>query len=128
MVERKVSVQSLRPYILCAGFSAFSMLRELCRELFVNNLPEARMLWPLEEARGGKVNITIMSRSDCIRYCNKEHENETIIISISDPYMVYSSKPERTRKMESYPFYLWNFATPTNQEKTSTEEKPKSQT
>ena len=44
------------------------------------------------------MNITIMSRSDCIRYCHKEHDNETIIISISDPYMVYSSKPERTRK------------------------------
>lgn len=41
------------------------------------------------------MNITIMNRCDAIRYCHKEHDEKTIIISISDPYMVYKSEPHR---------------------------------
>lgn len=41
------------------------------------------------------MNITIMNRGDAVRYCNKEHSEKVIIISISDPYMIYTSKPHR---------------------------------
>lgn len=41
------------------------------------------------------MKITIMSRHDAVQYCNKQNDEKTIIISISDPYMVYTSKPHK---------------------------------
>lgn len=39
------------------------------------------------------MSITIMNREQAIRYSHEPHENKTIMISISDPYIVYKSKP-----------------------------------
>lgn len=39
------------------------------------------------------MSVTVMSRSEAIRYCHKPHENPAVMISISDPYMVYNSSP-----------------------------------
>jgi len=43
------------------------------------------------------MNITIMSRKDAIQYCSHEHDNKTIIISISDPAMLYRTKPSKSK-------------------------------
>lgn len=34
-----------------------------------------------------------MSRRDAIAYCHKPHEKPAVMISVSDPYMAYVSKP-----------------------------------
>lgn len=39
------------------------------------------------------MNITVMSRRDAIRDCYHIHERPTVIISISDPNMIYTSAP-----------------------------------
>ena len=39
------------------------------------------------------MRITVMSRTDAIIYCYKTHENKTVMISISDPYMEYEHSP-----------------------------------
>ena len=43
------------------------------------------------------MNVTIMSRGDAIRYCHRRHNEKTILISISDPYIIYTSKPQKIR-------------------------------
>lgn len=35
-----------------------------------------------------------MSRSDAIRYCHQPHSTAAVMISISDPYIQYASKPK----------------------------------
>lgn len=42
-------------------------------------------------------NVSIMSRSEAIRYCHKHHDNKSVMISISDPYMMYTSAPFSNR-------------------------------
>lgn len=39
------------------------------------------------------MNVTIMSRRDAVRYCYQPHETQTVMISISDPLMLYDSAP-----------------------------------
>ena len=39
------------------------------------------------------MNIAVMSRSRAIAYCHQQNVRPTIMISISDPYMHYSSSP-----------------------------------
>lgn len=39
------------------------------------------------------MNVTVLSRSEAIKYCWKKHDGPTIMISISNPYAEYSSVP-----------------------------------
>lgn len=39
------------------------------------------------------MNVSVMSRADAVRYCHQPHDNKTVIISISDPYIRYPSQP-----------------------------------
>ena len=39
------------------------------------------------------MSVTVMSRKDAISYCHKPHENPAVMISVSDPYMVYLPMP-----------------------------------
>ena len=39
------------------------------------------------------MSVTIMSRADAIRYCHQPHSRKTVMISISDPYESYRTKP-----------------------------------
>lgn len=43
-------------------------------------------------------NITVMSRAGAVQYCHEPHENRTVIVSISDPYYIYSTAPFTSRK------------------------------
>lgn len=44
------------------------------------------------------MNVHVMSRAEAIAYCHKPHAAPAVMISISDPYMVYSSKPFCSRE------------------------------
>lgn len=44
------------------------------------------------------MSVTVMSRSKAISYCHKPHGNPAVMISISDPYMSYTSMPFRSRE------------------------------
>lgn len=39
------------------------------------------------------MNVSVMSRTEAIRYCKSSHENRVIMVSISDPYIQYFSEP-----------------------------------
>lgn len=39
------------------------------------------------------MNISVMSRSNAIRYCYQPHTGKSVMISISDPRMIYTSAP-----------------------------------
>ncbi len=39
------------------------------------------------------MKIIVMSRSEAVRYCYKPHNEQSVIVSICDPYMRYTSKP-----------------------------------
>ena len=39
------------------------------------------------------MNISVMSRSEAIRYCHQPHMAKTVMISISDPNLEYPSRP-----------------------------------
>lgn len=39
------------------------------------------------------MNVSVMSRAEAIRYCHQTHENQTVMISVSDPYIQYFSSP-----------------------------------
>ena len=43
------------------------------------------------------MKITVMSRENAVRYCHEQHEERTVIISISDPYYIYSTAPFTSR-------------------------------
>ncbi len=44
------------------------------------------------------MNVSVMSRAGALTYCHKPHEEKVVMISISDPYGAYSSKPFKSRK------------------------------
>ena len=37
--------------------------------------------------------LEVLSRREAIRYCEQRHREESVIISISDPNMVYDAEP-----------------------------------
>lgn len=39
------------------------------------------------------MNVVVLSRSEAIRYCHKPHMTQAVMISISDPNMVYTTRP-----------------------------------
>lgn len=39
------------------------------------------------------MNVSVMSRDSAIRYCYKKHDAQTVMISISDPYIQYPNAP-----------------------------------
>ena len=39
------------------------------------------------------MNIDVMSRNNAIKHCYQRHKNPTVIVSISDPNMIYTSAP-----------------------------------
>ena len=39
------------------------------------------------------MNVYVMSRKEAINYCYRSHDNPSVIISISDPYIEYSNSP-----------------------------------
>ena len=40
-----------------------------------------------------KLPVQVLSRREAIRYCEQRHRGESVIISISDPNMVYDAEP-----------------------------------
>lgn len=45
-----------------------------------------------------KMNITVVSRSDAIDFCNHAHLAQFVMISISNPYTEYESQPFKSEK------------------------------
>lgn len=43
------------------------------------------------------MQITVMSRANAVSYCHRSHEKKSVIISISDPYFLYSAAPFTSR-------------------------------
>ena len=43
------------------------------------------------------MNVQVMRRSAAVSWCHKAHENPTVMISISDPRMEYTSAPFRSK-------------------------------
>lgn len=39
------------------------------------------------------MNVTVMSRHNAVRYCGQNNPDSSVMISISDPRMVYDSEP-----------------------------------
>lgn len=39
------------------------------------------------------MNIKVMPRSDCVRYCHKPHNEKSIIVSINTPWACYETAP-----------------------------------
>lgn len=39
------------------------------------------------------MNIYVMSREKCVRYCHKPHNDYSIIISINTPWAIYGNEP-----------------------------------
>jgi len=39
------------------------------------------------------MEICVMSRSEAVKYCHKAHSTPAVIISISDPNMLYTTRP-----------------------------------
>lgn len=44
------------------------------------------------------MNVEVMSRTDAIKFCRKQHDTPSIMISVSDPYIAYTSAPFRTKE------------------------------
>lgn len=39
------------------------------------------------------MNVTVMSRRNAVLYCGQKNPDKSVMISISDPRMVYDSEP-----------------------------------